>query len=157
MRLEYFQMIDRYRRRRYRRARDPRDLAPCRKHESTVFEGHFPGYPLMPGVLLIECMAQTTGWLVSALTGFTGMPILAGVKEAKIRTPCFPATHSNSKAKSCTKARASPSAKPRAGARAKSSATPDHLSPHPLSKPGIRQAMWDWAERINFPSRSSVK
>ena len=32
----------------------------------TIFEGHFPGYPLMPGVLLIEAMAQTSGWLVIA-------------------------------------------------------------------------------------------
>ena len=44
----------------------------------------------MPGVLLIECMAQTTGWLVSAITGFTGLPALAGVKEGKIRTAVFP-------------------------------------------------------------------
>ncbi len=63
--------------------------ATCRK-QSPVFEGHFPGYPLMPGVLLIECMAQTTGWLVSALTGFTGLPALAGVKEGKIRSAVFP-------------------------------------------------------------------
>ena len=55
--------------------------------ESTVFEGHFPNYPLMPGVLLTECMAQTTGWLANALCGFTGMPILAGVKEAQIPHP----------------------------------------------------------------------
>ena len=44
----------------------------------------------MPGVLLTECMAQTTGWLVNALCGFTAMPILAGVKEAKFRTCVFP-------------------------------------------------------------------
>ena len=35
-------------------------------------------------------MAQTTGWLVSALTGFTGLPALAGVKEGKIRNAVFP-------------------------------------------------------------------
>src|SRR6185295_14837247 len=53
---------------------------------STIFEGHFPGYPLMPGVLLIETMAQTSGWLIIALTKFTRMPFFAAVKEAKLRS-----------------------------------------------------------------------
>jgi 3-hydroxyacyl-[acyl-carrier-protein] dehydratase len=53
---------------------------------STIFEGHFPGYPLMPGVLLIEAMAQTSGWLLIALLKFERMPFLAVVKEAKMRT-----------------------------------------------------------------------
>jgi 3-hydroxyacyl-[acyl-carrier-protein] dehydratase len=54
--------------------------------ESTIFEGHFPGYPLMPGVLLIEAMAQTSGWLLIALMKFKRMPFLAAVKEAKMRS-----------------------------------------------------------------------
>ena len=66
MRLEYFQMIDRFVEVNIGERRT-RSVCTIPK-ESTVFEGHFPGYPLMPGVLLIECMAQTTGWLVSALT-----------------------------------------------------------------------------------------
>jgi 3-hydroxyacyl-[acyl-carrier-protein] dehydratase len=53
---------------------------------NTIFEGHFPGYPLMPGVLLIEAMAQTSGWLLIALTKFERMPFLAAVKEAKMRS-----------------------------------------------------------------------
>jgi 3-hydroxyacyl-[acyl-carrier-protein] dehydratase len=53
---------------------------------STIFEGHFPGYPLMPGVLLIEAMAQTSGWLLIAMLKFERMPFLAAVKEAKMRT-----------------------------------------------------------------------
>src|SRR5207244_10907703 len=53
---------------------------------STIFEGHFPGYPLMPGVLLIEAMAQTSGWLVIAVTKFTRMPFFAALKEAKLRS-----------------------------------------------------------------------
>jgi 3-hydroxyacyl-[acyl-carrier-protein] dehydratase len=52
---------------------------------STIFEGHFPGHPLLPGVLLIEAMAQTCGWLVIGHTGFTRMPFLAAVKQAKLR------------------------------------------------------------------------
>src|SRR6187551_1984577 len=50
-----------------------------------VFEGHFPGHPLMPGVLLIESMAQTTGWLAVAMQNFERMAFLAAVKEAKLR------------------------------------------------------------------------
>ena len=84
MRLEYFQLIDRI---------VGLDL-PGRKisgeatvpAQSTIFEGHFPGFPLMPGVLLIETMAQTSGWLVVAATGFVRMAFLASVKEAKFRT-----------------------------------------------------------------------
>jgi 3-hydroxyacyl-[acyl-carrier-protein] dehydratase len=53
---------------------------------STIFQGHFPGYPLMPGVLLLETMAQTSGWLIIALTRFERMPFLAAFKEAKLRT-----------------------------------------------------------------------
>jgi 3-hydroxyacyl-[acyl-carrier-protein] dehydratase len=53
---------------------------------NTIFEGHFPGYPLMPGVLLIEAMAQTSGWLLIALNKFERMPFLAAVKEAKMRS-----------------------------------------------------------------------
>ena len=84
MRIEYFQLIDRI---------ASLDL-PGRKivseaivpTESTIFEGHFPGFPLMPGVLLIETMAQTAGWLVVANNRFERMAFLASVKEAKFRT-----------------------------------------------------------------------
>ena len=57
---------------------------------STIFEGHFPGHPLMPGVLLIEAMAQTSGWLLIAMSKFTRIPLLAAVKEAKLRTVVTP-------------------------------------------------------------------
>jgi 3-hydroxyacyl-[acyl-carrier-protein] dehydratase len=84
MRLEYFQLIDRI-----------VDLSLADRKisteatvptASTIFEGHFPGYPLMPGVLLIETMAQTSGWLVVAANRFERMPFLAAVKDAKFRT-----------------------------------------------------------------------
>src|SRR3954470_4930989 len=58
--------------------------------KSTIFEGHFPGYPLMPGVLLIETMAQTSGWLLIAHTKFTRMPFFVAVKEAKLRSFVMP-------------------------------------------------------------------
>src|SRR5438876_8416346 len=60
--------------------------------QNTIFEGHFPGYPLMPGVLLMEAMAQTSGWLIIALTKFTRMPFLAAFKQAKLRSFVIPGT-----------------------------------------------------------------
>ncbi len=84
MRIEYFQLIDRV---------VELDLAASTircaatvPNQSTIFEGHFPGYPLMPGVLLIESMAQTSGWLVVAANRFERMPFLAAVKDAKLRS-----------------------------------------------------------------------
>src|SRR5215471_13922405 len=83
MRLEYFQMVDRI------AALDPEGRtvrADCVVPDaSPVFEGHFPGHPLLPGVLMIETMAQTGGWLVLSLLRFARMPFLAQVKEAKMR------------------------------------------------------------------------
>jgi 3-hydroxyacyl-[acyl-carrier-protein] dehydratase len=88
MHFEYFQMIDRI----VALDVDGRSVrSACSvPKQSTIFEGHFPTYPLMPGVLLIECMAQTTGWLVMAMAGFTAMPFLMAVKEAKFRTVVLP-------------------------------------------------------------------
>ena len=84
MRLEYFQLIDRI------IDLNLNDLTirveanvPT---ESTIFEGHFPGRPLMPGVLLIESMAQASGWLIIARTRFAKMPFLAALDDVKLRT-----------------------------------------------------------------------
>ena len=84
MRLEYFDMIDRV------VTFDPsqkrivtRSTVPA---ESPVFEGHFPGHPLVPGVLLTETMAQASGYLVLGLMDFTHMPFLMAVDKARFRT-----------------------------------------------------------------------
>jgi 3-hydroxyacyl-[acyl-carrier-protein] dehydratase len=84
MRLEYFQLIDRI----VELDLDARTLKAHAQvpHTSTIFEGHFPGRPLMPGVLLIESMAQASGWLIIGLTKFERMPFLAAVRAAKLRT-----------------------------------------------------------------------
>ncbi len=83
MQLEYFHLIDRI------TALDigAKTIAVEAQvpERNTIFEGHFPGHPLMPGVLLIEAMAQTSGWLLIALSNFERMPFLGAVKEAKMR------------------------------------------------------------------------
>lgn len=60
---------------------------------SPVFEGHFPGYPILPGVLMIEAMAQTGGWLVIGSRRFSRMAFLAQVKQAKLRAVIEPGQH----------------------------------------------------------------
>ena len=57
------------------------------------FVGHFPNRPVMPGVLMIEAMAQTGGWLVLAMQQFARMAFLAQVREAKLRAFVQPGDH----------------------------------------------------------------
>jgi 3-hydroxyacyl-[acyl-carrier-protein] dehydratase len=54
------------------------------------FQGHFPEAPLMPGVLIIEALAQTGGVLVHLLDNKGRIAILMGVNEAKFRKPVRP-------------------------------------------------------------------
>src|SRR5690349_9710348 len=65
MKLEYFQLIDRIV---DLNLNDKTITVEARvPTTNTIFEGHFPGHPLMPGVLLIESMAQASGWLLLGL------------------------------------------------------------------------------------------
>jgi 3-hydroxyacyl-[acyl-carrier-protein] dehydratase len=156
MRPEYFQIIDRIvdvdvGARRIR--------AACSvPQESTIFEGHFPTYPLLPGVLLLECMAQTTGWLVCMLGRLSAMPFLAGVKEGKFRTPVFPGdalefeggiVHEGSgyTIAECTGRRG--------GAKVCDAQLTFRIMPFP--SPQFREAMVAWGERLGLPMRELVK
>jgi 3-hydroxyacyl-[acyl-carrier-protein] dehydratase len=83
MQLESFQLVDRIVS--VDRIAKTITVSAAVPQQSTIFEGHFPGRPLMPGVLLIEAMAQASGWLLIAATDFQRMPFLAAVKDAKMR------------------------------------------------------------------------
>jgi 3-hydroxyacyl-[acyl-carrier-protein] dehydratase len=156
MRLEYFQMIDRI----VEVDLEARRLrADCTvPKESTIFEGHFPTYPLMPGVLLIECMAQTTGWLVCMLGRFAAMPFLAGVKEGKFRTLVFPGdrlefegsvVHEGSgyTVAECTGRRD--------GKKVCDAQLTFRIMPYP--SPQFREAFFAWGERLELPIKELAR
>jgi 3-hydroxyacyl-[acyl-carrier-protein] dehydratase len=56
------------------------------------FDGHFPGFPVMPGVLIVEAMAQTAGVLVlkSIADRDSKLVFLAAVEQARFRKPVLP-------------------------------------------------------------------
>ena len=58
----------------------------------SFFQGHFPGYPVMPGVLIVEAMAQAG--CVMMLSGVddpeTKVPFFAGIDRCKFRRPVVP-------------------------------------------------------------------
>jgi 3-hydroxyacyl-[acyl-carrier-protein] dehydratase len=153
MRIEYFQLIDRI---------VELDLASRTirvdaqvPQESTIFEGHFPGHPLMPGVLLIEAMAQTSGWLVIAATKFERMPFLAAVKEAKLRSFVIPGQLLSITAKllhdgsgyAITKASVTVGGKATCDAELT-------LRVMPFPDPRLRANMEEVAARIGFPMKA---
>lgn len=56
------------------------------------FMGHFPGRPVMPGVLIIEGMAQTAGAICAAVQGFSSnsQVLFLTIDKAKFRKPVVP-------------------------------------------------------------------
>ena len=65
------------------------------KPDEGYFKGHFPDYPIMPGVLIIEALAQTAGillyWSLKDSIDFKSkLVVLAGVEKAKFRKSIFP-------------------------------------------------------------------
>ncbi|PLV56910.1 3-hydroxyacyl-ACP dehydratase FabZ [Thermotoga sp. SG1] len=53
-----------------------------------VFQGHFPEYPIYPGVLIIEGLAQTAGILL--LKNLEGIPLFLGIDEARFKKEVRP-------------------------------------------------------------------
>ncbi len=55
------------------------------------FQGHFPGRPLMPGVLIVEAMAQVGGIVLKQLPGFEdGLFVFAGIDKVRFRRQVVP-------------------------------------------------------------------
>lgn len=59
----------------------------------SFFQGHFPGRPIMPGVLQIEALAQTAGILAIERLGLAGtgkLVFFMAIEQAKFRAPVEP-------------------------------------------------------------------
>jgi 3-hydroxyacyl-[acyl-carrier-protein] dehydratase len=58
------------------------------------FQGHFPGYPVMPGVLIIEALAQVSAILAYITRGekptTKSLLFFAGIDQARFKRPVFP-------------------------------------------------------------------
>ncbi len=56
-----------------------------------IFQGHFPGMPIFPGVLQLEAMAQAGGILISRITGEKSyIPLFMAIDKARFRKGIFP-------------------------------------------------------------------
>ena len=71
--------------------------------DEPYFLGHFPKEPMMPGVLILEAMAQTGGLAFESSfeKGEEGVPVLASIEEFRLKKRVIPEINSSSKQKSC--------------------------------------------------------
>ncbi|MBU6230501.1 MAG: 3-hydroxyacyl-ACP dehydratase FabZ [Cyanobacteria bacterium REEB459] len=54
------------------------------------FQGHFPCRPIMPGVLIVEAMAQVGGIVLTQIPGVDGLCVFAGIDKVRFRRPVVP-------------------------------------------------------------------
>jgi 3-hydroxyacyl-[acyl-carrier-protein] dehydratase len=60
-------------------------------YNEQFFQGHFPGYPLMPGVLIVEAMAQVGGIVLTHLPEYTGgLFVFTGIDGVRFRRQVVP-------------------------------------------------------------------
>jgi len=91
MRLEYFELLDTV---------EEMDLdagtirtSSTLPETSPVFEGHFPKFPILPGVLMLEIMNHAAGFLLYRRFKGERFVFLGGVKRAKFRRMVKPGAH----------------------------------------------------------------
>jgi 3-hydroxyacyl-[acyl-carrier-protein] dehydratase len=63
----------------------------CVAMNEPVFQGHYPGNPIFPGVLIVEAMAQTGAVALMSQPEYVGkIPLFAGIDDCKFKKPIVP-------------------------------------------------------------------
>jgi len=108
----------------------------------------------MPGVLLIESMAQTSGWLLLALMKFERMPFLAAVKEAKMRGFVSPGSADDRRQRPSRGLGLCDDRSEGKGRRQAEVQRDHHVQPYSLPNPDLRGHMEAMAKRVGFPQQA---